>query len=202
MRLRKIAVLLPLLVGAATLAVSLGGCKAGLQPASDLPEPSGAATSETTETSIFYATGRTLLQEKRVVETATMYESTLEELLLASPEKNTDVAIVQPAAEFISITVDEGLATIDWTADILDFEAEPGEKRIALASILATMGQFNEVEKVQFLVEGKTEGDIEGKDIAAFWGDVTLKNQPWDAIKVKGLPSGETTTSTSPTSTQ
>lgn len=187
-----------ILAAAALLtALSLTACDRGIQPATDLPEPSGTAT-ETTETSVFYATGRTLLQEKKVVDAADPYVSTLEELLLASPENNADVAIVQPFAQVKSITVEDGLATIDWTSSILDFEAEPGEKRIALASILATMGQFPEVDRVQFTVEGKSEGEIDGKDIVDFWGDVSLLNQPWDVIRVQGRPSGESTATTAP----
>ena len=172
---------------------ALAGCAGGFRPASDLPEPEGVSE-ETTETSVYYSTGRSLLQELKIVNTEGVYENTLRELLRALPEENADVAIVQPVAEFKSLTFADGVITIDWTADVLDFEAEPAEKRLALAAVLATFGQFPEVDKVKFTVEGKTEGTIDGKKIEDFWGDVSLQGQPWAVLRInKEAPEGAET---------
>ena len=99
------------------------------------------------------------------------YKASLDELLAALPEKFTTIAIVQPTAKVKSVTYKDGVVTIDWAKDVLAFDAEPKEKRLALAAILATMGKFQNVEKVRFTVEGKTSGTIDGKDVEAFWGD-------------------------------
>lgn len=165
----------------ALAAGGLMGCSAGV--GSDIPEPSGVAT-ETTETAVFYSTGRSLLEERKVVGAPDAYEATLRELLRALPESNPDVAIVQPEADFNSVSLDEdGVITIDWKAEVLDFEAEPKEKRLAFAALLMTMGGFPEVEKVRFTVEGKDSGEIEGRDVEAFWGDVSLKGQPFKVLR-------------------
>ena len=58
--------------------------------------------------------------------------------------------------------------------DILDFEATDSEKRIALASFLATFGEFENVNYVKFTVDGETEGDLGGRQIEDFWGAVSL----------------------------
>ena len=161
----------------------LAGCS-GRVASNDIPMPEGVSE-DTTQTSVFYSTGRSLLQEHRVVAQSTIYESTLKELLLASPEENPGVAVVQPVAKVNSVTFAKGLVTVDWAASVLTFEAEPAEKRLALASILATFGQFPEVKQVKFTVEGKTDGEIDGKDVKAFWGAVSLINQPWDVLHIK-----------------
>jgi hypothetical protein len=129
-------------------------------------------------------TGRSLLEERKLVDANNVYEATLRELLRALPESNPDVAIVQPEAEFNSITLGEnGVLTIDWKQEILDFEAEPKEERLAFASLLMTFGGFEEVEKLRFTVEGKESGTIGGKDITAFWGEVSLKDQPYAVMR-------------------
>lgn len=155
-----------------------------------VPGPEGLPA-ETAEVSLFYSTGRSLFEERRLVDKKNVYASTLKELLLASPESNTDVAIVQPVAEFRSATVEDGMLTVDWEADVLEFEADPDEEMLALAGILRTFGEFDEVRKVRFTVEGKSEGKAGGRDIEGFWGDVSLKGQPWDVLRSE--KSSETT---------
>lgn len=173
---------------AGALSVSLAGC-AGRQLGGDVPEPESLAA-ETTETAVFYSTGRSLLEERKVVDAADVYAATLRELLRAMPESNPDVAIVQPEAEFNSITLDdEGVLTIDWNAEVLDFEADPQEKRLAFASLLMTFGGFDEVRKLRFTVEGQESGEVNGKDVVVFWGDVSLREQPYDVMRPPSKPS-------------
>ncbi|HET6351075.1 MAG TPA: GerMN domain-containing protein [Coriobacteriia bacterium] len=176
------------LLAVAVSATALTGC--GLRPAKDLPAPKGNVSQDTTETSVFYSTGRSLLEERKVVGSEDYYSSTLKELLRATPENNDEVAIVQPEAGFNSVTFDKktGVVTIDWKKEILDFEAEPKEKRLAFASFLMTYGQFPEVKKVRMTVEGKDSGSMGGKDIQAFWGDVSLKKQPYAVMRPPKAP--------------
>lgn len=177
--------------------LALAGC-GRFRPADDLPDPTAGLSETTTETVIYFSTGRTLMGERRVIDAASPYEDALRTLLEAMPQSNPDVAIVQPEAGYNSVTFEDGVITIDWQADILDFQAEDAEERLAYASILATFGAFPEVQKVRFLVDGKDSGKIDGKDIEAFWGSVSLKGQPWDVLRVR-LPSAsdESTPTTS-----
>lgn len=188
--MRRQVRLVALLAAAAVLTgalVALAGC-GRFRPAEDLPDPTAGLSETTTETVIYFSTGRTLMGEKRVIDASSPYEDALRTLLEAMPESNPDVAIVQPEAGYNSVTFKDGVITIDWQADVLDFQAEDAEERLAYASILATFGAFPEVQKVRFLVEGKDSGEIDGKDIEAFWGSVSLKGQPWDVLRVR-LPS-------------
>lgn len=185
---------------AALLALGLAGCS-GTQPGADLPDP-GSLSEETTEVALFYSTGRSLLEERRVVDLNDVYAATLTELLLATPESNADVAIVQPTADFNSVTLEDGVLTIDWTPEILDFEATDAEKRLARASFLATFGRFEEVEKLRFTVDGQEDGEVAGKDVRDFWMAVSLIDQPWDVIRIATSSSEDTTTAGETTSTE
>jgi hypothetical protein len=186
--------LLALLIAAALLGTA--GCS---EPEARVPEPEGIASEETTRVEIYFATGRSLVQEPRVVSVERVYEETLDEILAAQPEIVTDVAVVQPVAGYRSITLaEDGVLTIDWEREVLDFEAEPQEKRIALAGILYSFGRFPEVEKVRFTVEGQEDGQIDGRDVQDFWLDVSLIGQPWDVIRPQESGDGTSTVEPEP----
>lgn len=191
---RRNACLLVATVLALCLPAFLAGCSSGDDaiPPPQIPE-------QTVQTSVFFSTGRSLVEEPRVVDAADVYQATLRELLAAKPVQNSDIAIVQPVATVRSITVKDGVASVDWSRQILDFEAADQEKFLAWAAIMTTLGQFPEINKVRFTVEGKTDGTIADKDVAKFWGKIGLKNQPWDAVRPPAAPGqSEETTQTAP----
>jgi hypothetical protein len=193
--MRKRATVTLVLIGLAVSAMLLGGCK--MTP--DLPEPADLPQ-ETTAITVFYSTGRTLVEEPTVVDAADLYRGALTEMLKAQPTKNADIAIVQTTAAVLSAELDEatGLLTIDWGSEVLAFEAEPAEKRLAYAAIMMTVGQFPEVKQVQFTVNGQAGGEIGGLDVEKFWGDVSLMDQPWDVIRPPSYvdPSAESSETT------
>jgi hypothetical protein len=180
------------------LAIALvgAGCSSGERLGANLPEAE-VVSEETTVTGVFFATGRSVVEERRVVDAGDVYMATMDEWLAATPVDNTDIAVVQPEAEILSITLDDGVLTIDWSAEVLDFEATESEQLVALASILRMFGQFPEVEQVRFTVEGIEEGEIDGKDVRAFWGSATLIEQPWDVFRPQPPESQESTETTS-----
>lgn len=173
---------------AAIVALAAGLVLAGLLgstgcTAARVPPPAGLGSGETTQASVFFATGRTLFEEYRVVPVDDVYGRVLAEWLEAMPQENPDVALVQPVAEVLSVTLADGVLTIDWSAEILRFDADDREERIALAGILRTFGQFPEVEQVAFTVQGQADGEVDGLDIQDFWGSVSLRDQPWDVLR-------------------
>ncbi len=168
-------------------AVAISGCSS---PGADLPEPELVAQ-ETTITGVFFSSGRSLVEERRIVDADDVYMATMSEWLAAAPEDNPDMAIVQPEAEVIGVTLSDGVLTIDWSAEVLDFEATESEQLVALAGILRTFGQFPEVDQVRFTVEGVEEGEVNGKDVQAFWGSATLIEQPWDVFRPQPPPESE-----------
>ena len=102
-----------------------------------------------------------------------------------------------PRPRSSSVTLgDDGVLVIDWSPEVLDFEATDDEKVLALAAILRTFGQFDEVKKVKFTVGGKAEGTANGKDIEDFWGRISLIGQPWDVLRAPVEPGSDETTGT------
>lgn len=173
------AVCLALIVSVLGILALVAGC---FRVGSRVPDPEGIPE-RTRIVSLFFSTGRSLFEERRLVDAKDVYSATLTELLAAEPVKNPDVAVVQPSAKVRSVKLDRGVVTIDWNRDVLKFEAEPKEKTLALAAILRTFGQFPEVKKVRFTVEGRTNGEIDGLDVQRFWGRVSLRGQPWDVLR-------------------
>jgi hypothetical protein len=173
---------LPIAAAVAVTVLVLTGCTSAgggsIPPPADLPR-------ETTQTSVYFSTGRSLFEEPRVVDATDVYKDTLDELIEATPETNEEAAIVQPQASIRSVSLKDGVLTIDWSREILTFEANRSEQLLALGAVLRTLGQFSEVEKVRFTVEGRTEGRLDGRDVRAFWGDVSLSGQPWSVLKDK-----------------
>ena len=186
--------------GAAALAaalialVALGGCSSLGQ---NTPQPTNLPA-ETTETQVFFSTGTTLVKESRIVDANNAPAATMAELIKAAPVYNQAIAIVQPNAKVLSVTVKNGTANVDWSADVLKFKASDREKVLAWASVLYTLGQFPDIKHVTFSVEGKTAGTAGGKDIQTFWGKISLKNQPWSPMHMpakSGEASGSATAS-------
>ena len=193
-RVGLVAASLALLVTSTLLTTACGGGRSG----GELPEPTVVLPPRTEKVSVYFATGRSLTEERRVVDADKLYEATLAELMKGEPE-TPDIAIVQPEAEVRSVTFEDGLLTIDWDRAILGFVAEPEEQTIAIGAFLLTFGQFSEVEKVAFTVEGKDSGTIAGKDIERFWGEVTLADQPWDVVRPPGYEDPEASEDETPT---
>jgi hypothetical protein len=171
---------------AATLMLAsagLAGCTS--RTGGEVPEPTVEMPLRTQQVSVYLPTGRSLTQEYRIVDADNLYESTLTQLMTGESD-NPELALVQPVSDFRSVTLEDGVLTIDWDRAILDFEADPEEYTIAWGSFILTFGQFPEVEKLVFTVEGQTDGEIDGKDVENFWGQVTLADQPWDIQRPPG----------------
>jgi len=147
----------------------------------DVPPPTISMPDKTRSISVFYATGNTLVEEKHVVkDDKDIIKTALNEVLAASPKENESIAIVQPECKVLDAKLDEkGLVTVNFSKEVLDFEAIRKEKVLAYGAILETLKQFEEIKSVKFLVEGKDKGTTNGKDIQQFWGDVSLIGQPW-----------------------
>jgi len=169
-----------LLVVFVVLVAGTTGCSG-----SDVPPPTKTMPEKTRDVSVFYATGRTVVEERHIVEDSKdIIKTTLNEGFKAQPQDNLDIAIVQPECKVLDVKLDKkGVATINFSKEVLDFDAEKNEKVLAYGAIIETLKQFDEVKSFRFQVEGKEEGIIGGKDIQKFWGDISLTGQPWKIVK-------------------
>lgn len=91
--------------------------------------------------------------------------------------------------KIISVKVKKGLATVNFSRDVLRVYGDKKMQTIAVAAIVMTLKEIKSIKVVKFQIEGrekgkiKVEGIIEGKleerNIEDWWGEVTLKEQPW-----------------------
>jgi spore germination protein GerM len=172
---------------AGALALTLLFLLAGCSRSSSLPEPGiEKVQTETTAISVFYPTSKILIEERRVVPVQeNMPLVALRELFKAEPQEHKIVVVV-PSAKVRSVSVDRktGVATVDFTREILDFpEADRKAKLVAFAAIVETLKQFDEIKGFKILVEGKDRGTVAGKDIESFWGEISLKKQPFPIVR-------------------
>lgn len=167
------------------LAFLFSGCSR--ERSSELPPPTVDVSKETTSISVFYPTGKILVEERRVVEkNQNLPLAALRELFKAAPKEH-EIQVVLPKATVRSVTVaKDGLAVIDFSKEILDFPEPSKEAKIAaFAAIVETLKQFENIKKFKITVEGKEKGVIDGKKIEELWGDITIKRQPIDIVRKK-----------------
>src|SRR3990172_8808720 len=88
----------------AGLAVGALGCLTG----DEVPAPTVALPEKARTISVFYATGRTLVEEKHTVaDDANIATTALNEVLAAKPQMNTEIAIVQPECKVLDVAIDK-----------------------------------------------------------------------------------------------
>ncbi|OPY58142.1 MAG: Spore germination protein GerM [Pelotomaculum sp. PtaU1.Bin035] len=113
--------------------------------------------------------------------TKEVIKAALEELINAAPVTPGAARVLPPATKIRGITVRDGLATVDFSRDVLRANVGASGESLGIQSIINTVTEFPGVQKVSFLVEGKL--DQESKN---WWGHVGLYDQPFarDVSKV------------------
>ncbi|MCL6558749.1 MAG: GerMN domain-containing protein [Firmicutes bacterium] len=98
----------------------------------------------------------------------------LEELVNGTPTTPGAVKVLPQGTKILGITVRNGLATVDFSRDVLRANQGATGEAMGIQSIVNTLTEFPTVQKVSFLVEGKV--DQRARD---WWGHVGLYNQPF-----------------------
>ena len=108
--------------------------------------------------------GMKLVAETRTVETTQdgKYKATLESLLSGTKAKGM-VNIIPKKAKLKSVKVKNGIATVDFSEDLVKNFAggSTGEEMLA-GSIVNTLTEFPEVKSVQIIIEGKEVDSLAG----------------------------------------
>lgn len=104
-----------------------------------------------------------------VSNTEQVAEAALQELI------NDEKSILPAGTKVLGINIDKGLATVNFSKEVLNnFNVGSEGEALGIQSIVNTLTEFPNIEKVAFQVEGKTDGRV--KD---WWGHVGLYNQPF-----------------------
>lgn len=104
-----------------------------------------------------------LLQEKRTVrQTEDMPKTAVEELLAGSSTPEL-VTVIPRGTKLISLSVKQGIAFVDLTSDILNTPNRgSASESMIVTSIVNTLTEFPEIEKVQILIDGKNKETLYG----------------------------------------
>ncbi|MCX7831731.1 MAG: GerMN domain-containing protein [Actinobacteria bacterium] len=165
------------------LTIVLSGC--ARERSAEIPDPTIDLSKETTSISVFYPTGKIIIEERRVVaKDENLPLVALRELFKAEPKENK-IQVVLPKAKVNSVKVEkDGTAIIDFSREILKFPENSKEAKLAaFAAIVETLKQFENIKSFKITIEGKEKGTVGGLSIEKFWGDISLKRQPINIIR-------------------
>jgi len=97
-----------------------------------------------------------------------------QELIKSQPATKGAQAIFPREANILSVSVENGLATINFSREVLQANVGSEGEVLGIQSMVNTLTEFPEIKAVSFQVEGKV--DDRTKD---WWGHAGLHNQPF-----------------------
>lgn len=100
-------------------------------------------------------------------------KAAVEELVNTNPVTPGAMRVLPQATKINSINIKDGLATVDFSSDVLRANVGASGEAMGIQSIVNTLTEFPEIKKVSFTVEGKVEGAMD------WWGHVGLYEQPF-----------------------
>lgn len=101
-------------------------------------------------------------------------KAALNELISGRPVTRGAAGILPPDTRVLGLTIREGLATVNFSADVLNAGVGSTGEVLGIQSIVNTLTEFPEIREVAFQVEGRI--DDRTRD---WWGHVGLYNQPF-----------------------
>ena len=108
------------------------------------------------EIKMYYTTQQVmyLTPEKRIIQTDNLFKNTINELIKGPKDSSLNKTIPE-GVELLGINVKNGLARVDFNRALVDnhWGGSTGE-RMTIYSIVNTLTQFKEIEKVMILIDG------------------------------------------------
>lgn len=149
------------------------------------PSVSPAATPASTQVTLYYLVSGSdeiflTAERHRIAKTEAIARAALEELLHGTPQDEDHTTPFPKATKVNSVVINNRVATVDWSAEVLTGSGGSRVEELAIQSIVYTLTEFDSISKVRFTVEGKSQGTASnGRSIEDFWGHVGLAGQPW-----------------------
>lgn len=128
------------------------------------------------------------------------------QLLVAGPtpaeQEQGFVPVLPPAARVLGVTIENGVATADFSREVItrssDVACSSAAEALALSAVYFTLVQFPGVEKVRLLVEGKSRGIVDGRLIEDFWGHIGLPEHLSGDLELVNVPQRQEVGGTEP----
>lgn len=112
-----------------------------------------------------------------IINDGDFYKRIVQEIVKGPADKQT-YPTIPPTVIVNSVTVANGLAIVDFSKEIItETLAIPHSSTtevLAIYSIVDTLTEFKEIQKVRIIIEGKQKGLIDGLNIEDFWGQVGI----------------------------
>ena len=149
------------------------------------PAGSPTATPASTQVTLYYLVSGAdeiflTAERHRIAKTVAIARAALEELLHGTPQDEDHTTPFPKATKVNSVVINNRVATVDWSAEVLTGSGGSRVEELAIQSIVYTLTEFDSITKVRFTVEGKSQGTASnGRSIEDFWGHVGLAGQPW-----------------------
>jgi hypothetical protein len=183
------------LAGLAAVALVAASCARGAEePPRATPSPAESPSptttpEETTTVTLYYlvdSEGRLWLAPERheVPTQPRIGRAALEELIAGTPQDPDHVTPIPADTEVLDLTIENGVAMVDWSAEVLEASVGSEGEALGIQSVVWTLTEFPTVDRVRFTVEGKAEGTASnGRRIEDWWGHVGLDDQPFRRAK-------------------
>ncbi len=173
MKIFRIVTSLVILFGLAGLV----GCQAQTQPVPE-PVPSDPQAIQTMNVAVYYLKDKNnemyLVREVHKVEKRVeVARAALHELISGNPLTSGATKVLPADTKILGIKIENGLATVDFSGEVLKANVGSTGEALGIASIVNTLTEFPTVQQVQFTVDGKAENGM------GWWGHVGLYEQPF-----------------------
>lgn len=131
----------------------------GCGPKAPSPEPppreSPQETTPLEEVAVYYVKMKDneayLVREvHRVLPTGALPEAALQELITGIPATEGTFTIFPPETKIRSLKIEEGLATVDFSREVLDANVGSAVEALGIQSIVNTLTEFPGIEEVSF----------------------------------------------------
>jgi len=137
-----------------------------------------APVPQTTDVAVYYLKNNNndmyLVREvHQVPKTEQIAQAALNELISGTPATSGAYKVLPANTKILGVKIDQGLATVDFSPEVLRANVGASGEALGIASIVNTLTEFPTVQKVSFTVEGKVDT---AKD---WWGHVGLYEQPF-----------------------
>lgn len=158
-----------------------------LTPTSSSPIPTPTSETPTSFVAVYYPVfsepNAYLVREVHVVKkSGNPMETALYELIKGTPTTPGAQRVIPEDTKVLGIEVSSGEARVNFSRAVLRANVGAELEALGIASIVNTLSEFPEIQRVSFLVEGGL--DQEAMD---WWGHVGLYEQPftpnWDLVR-------------------
>jgi hypothetical protein len=102
-------------------------------------------------------------------------EAALQELITGTPQTPGAFKVLPPKTRIRGINIKEGLATVDFSREVLEANVGAAGEALGIQSIVNTLTEFPTIERVAFKVEGRLDNSA-----MQWWGHVGLYDQPFE----------------------